>query len=458
MVFNKSIGDIINGYKSKEFSPVEIVKKYVENAKVLNQKLNALITITEELAYQQAKISEKKIMNNEDIGILEGIPISYKDNIDTKGIVTTSGSPIHKDRIPQSNAEVVETLEKEGAVNIGKTNMYEFAFGITSDNPFFGDIKNPWKPNVTAGGSSGGSAAAVAANLCLGSIGTDTAGSIRVPSSCCGVIGLKPTYNLISVQGIMPLSNSLDHAGPIAQSVGDLAIIMEAMTNKPFGKNCYRGIKGMKIGVPKKFFNERMDLDVKNSFHEALKTVENLGAILIEIPIPYEEDHREVAHILATSEVGFFHKDIFRNPLNQYSEGAIKTFNRSKTISAHSYIEGLSKRTQMTREITELFDSVDILITPTMPAVPSVIGLRELKIEGEMESMDECMIRYTSLFNITGHPAITIPCGLSQDIIPIGLQMIANHHREDLLIRAGYSFEQAALLDFYKRRKQISTI
>ena len=244
MVINKSIREIINGYRDKEFSPVEILEEYVKQIKTHNPKLNAFITVNEEKAFQQAARSARKILDNEDIGLLEGIPISYKDSIDTKGIVTTSGSSIHKNRVPENNALVVQLLQAEGAVNLGKTNMFEFGFGITSKNPFFGDIGNPWNDSVTAGGSSGGSAVAVAANLCMGSIGTDTGGSIRVPSSCCGVVGLKPTHNLINTHGIS-LSNTIDHIGPIARNVEDLAIIMEAITKKPFEKKCIPDIRGI---------------------------------------------------------------------------------------------------------------------------------------------------------------------------------------------------------------------
>ncbi|PLR78951.1 amidase [Bacillus sp. V3-13] len=455
MLLNKSIREIINGYKVKEFSPVEIFEEYVKQTKTLNPKLNAFITINEEKGFQQAVRSEKKILAGEDIGVLEGIPISYKDSIDTKGILTTSGSPIHKNRIPESNAHVVKMLQTEGAVNIGKTNMYEFGFGITSKNPFFGDIKNPWNASVTAGGSSGGSAVAVAANLCMGSIGTDTAGSIRVPSSCCGVVGLKPTHDLINMNGI-PLSNTLDHAGPIARNVEDLAIMMEAITKKPFEKNCIRDIRGMRIGVPRQYFNEWMDINVTKFYNEALRTLENLGAILIEIDIPYVEDPRDVAHVIATSEVGYVHSDLIKSSLCQYSEGAKKTFDKSKSISAHAYIESLNKRVQMTREITSLFEFVDILVTPTIPVLPTDIGLDELMLGGEMESVDECLIRFTCLFNITGHPALSIPCGLfKNESIPIGLQLIANQYREDLLIKTAYSYEQASLLEFYKKREEI---
>lgn len=454
MVLNKSIKEIINGYRDKEFSPVEIVQEYLNQTKTLNPKLNAFITINEKKAIQQAEKSEKKIMAGEDLGALEGIPISYKDSIDTKGIVTTNGSAIHKDRVPDSNAYVVKILQAEGAVNVGKTNMFEFGFGITSKNSFYGDIINPWNGNVTAGGSSGGSAVAVAANLCMGSIGTDTAGSIRVPSSCCGVVGLKPTHNLINMQGI-PLSNTLDHLGPIARNVGDLASIMEAITKRPFGKDCNGDIRGMRIGVPKQYFNDQMDSNVMKYYYNAISTLENLGAVIIEIDVPVNEDPRKLAHIIATSEVGYVHQELIQSSLHQYSLGAKKTFEKSRSISAHAYIDGLHKRVQKTREIAQLFESVDIIVTPTIPVAPTNVEQVDLLVAGELVSVEECFIRYTCLFNITGHPALSIPCGLYNNTIPIGLQLIANHHREDLLIKTAYSFEQSSLLDFYSSRMEL---
>ncbi|MFC7393629.1 amidase family protein [Scopulibacillus cellulosilyticus] len=357
-------------------------------------------------------------------------------------------------KIPEKHAHVVQKLETEGAVNIGKNNMYEFGFGITSENPFFGDIINPWDASVTAGGSSGGSAVAVAANLCMGSIGTDTAGSIRVPSSCNGVVGLKPTHDLINTNGIL-LSNTIDHIGPIARNVEDLAIILEAMTKKSFEKNCNTDIRGMRVGVPKLYFNERLDIHVENVYKEALRKLENLGAILIEIDIPFVEDPREIAHAICTSEVGYVHRDLIKSSLHEYSEGAKETFDKSKSMSAHAYIDGLNKRKQITSKITQLFEYVDILITPTIPVIPTEIGLKEIMLEGELESVDECLIRFTSLFNVTGHPAISIPGGLFNKTVPIGLQLIANHYREDVLIKTAYSYEQANLLDFYKKREEM---
>lgn len=454
MLVNRSIKEIINGYKAKEFSPVEILEQYINQIKIHNPKLNAFITVNEEKAMEQARISEKKVFASDDLGVLEGIPISYKDSIDTKGIVTTSGSQIHKNRIPESNAHVVKMLRNEGAITIGKTNMYEFGFGITAENPFFGDILNPWNEHVTAGGSSGGSAVAVAANLCMGSIGTDTAGSIRVPSSFNGVVGLKPTLELINKSGVS-LSNTLDHVGPIARTVEDLAFILEAITRKPYRNNCIPDVRGMRIGVPRQYFNERLDSHVTDLYNKALKTFEALGAVLIDIDIPKMDDPRDVAHAIATSEVGYVHRELITTSLDQYSDEAKKTFEKSKSIPAHTYIEGLNKRAQMTNDISRLFEDIDVILTPTTPIVAPSIGLKEVALAGEIDSLGECLIRFTSVFNITGHPALSIPCGLTPESVPVGLQLIANHHREDILLHTAYAYEQSSLVDFYKTRENI---
>ncbi|MGM7724280.1 amidase [Metabacillus sp. Hm71] len=446
-----TIKELMNGYKNKLYSPIEITKWYIDRIKKLDPFINSYITITEETAFDQAEQAEKKMTSGNLEGLL-GVPISYKDSIDTKDILTTSGSIIDKDRIPNKNAEVVTTLEQSGSILLGKNNMYEYAFGITSENPFFGDIINPWNENKTAGGSSGGSAAAVAANFSLCSIGTDTAGSIRVPASCCGVVGLKPTYHLISMKGMTPLSWSLDHAGPITRNVEDAAIIMEALTNKPYTTACSGDIAGMKIGLPKHYLNENMDSEVKRLFENAIQQLSDLGAIIIEVDTSFLTDIINLARILGTSEVGYVHKDRIEHSLHLYSEGAQNTFTKSRGITAFEYISALKIREELIRKLSDIFAAVDVMITPTTPITTSDVQTNEVTINGMAEPLGDCMIRYTSLFNITGHPALSVPAGTTKEGIPVGLQFIAGHYREDLLFRAANSYEQVALADFYLKR------
>ncbi|WP_169907898.1 amidase [Priestia abyssalis] len=449
MIF--TIKELMEGYKNKRFSPTEITKWYIDRIKKLDPQIHSYITITEEKAFHQAEKAEKKINSGEVRGLL-GVPISYKDSIDTKGVLTTSGSIIDEKRIPSENAEVVTRLEQEGSILLGKNNMYEYAFGITSENPYFGDIVNPWNRNKTAGGSSGGSAAAVAANLCLGSIGTDTAGSIRVPAACCGVVGLKPTYNLVSMKGMTPLSWTLDHAGPIAGNIEDTAIIMEVLTGISYTKACLNELAGMRIGLPTHYFNENMDNEVKRMYEKAIQYMTDLGAVIVEVDTSFLTDVVSLARTLGTSEVGVVHKERIQSAIHLYSERAQKTFEKSRLISAFEYINALQKREEWTRRVSEIFLEVDVMITPTTPTVTADVQTEEVTIEEQTESLGDCMVRFTSLFNITGHPTLSVPLGLTEHGVPLGLQLIADHYREDLLFRAGYAYEQYALTSFYSKR------
>ncbi|MFD2924804.1 amidase [Halobacillus naozhouensis] len=454
-MINMTIKELLEGYKSKMFSPVEVTRDYLDKIKNYNPQYNAFITVTEETALSSAYRIEENIMSNQEIGILQGVPISYKDSIDTKGIKTTSGSLINKNRIPTEDANVVKMLNKSGVVNLGKANMYEFGTGITSDNPFYGSIKNPWNTRYMAGGSSGGSAAAVAANLSMASIGTDAGGSIRVPSACCGVVGLKPTYDLIQMDGIMPLSWTLDHVGPITRNVEDLAIIMEALTKKPNVELGRDDLQDLKIGIPNQYFNEKIDEEVREIYQKAIREFEKLGVNFIAVDIPFASESINVASTIATAEAGYMHKDLRKTSLDLYGEAARETFTRSQSISSFEYIAALKSRDYMNQKLTELYEDIDILLTPTLPALTTKLGVDEVQFGKEKEKVGDCMIRYTCLFDITGHPALSIPCGATKNSMPVGLQLVANHFREDLLIKTAYFYEKEYLTDFYKKKNEI---
>ncbi|WP_057914691.1 amidase [Peribacillus muralis] len=448
-----TIKELMDGYKNKQFSPTEITKWYIDRIKRLDPIINSYITITEETAFNQAEQAEKKMNSGELSGLL-GVPISYKDSIDTKDILTTGGSIIDKDRIPTENAEVVTKLEQEGIILLGKNNMFEYGFGITSKNTYFGDIVNPWNKDKTAGGSSGGSAAAVAANLSLGSICTDAAGSIRVPAACCGVVGLKPTYNLISMNGMTPLSWTLDHVGPIARNVEDTALIMEALTNKQYTTAISGELTGMRIGLPKHYFNEFMDSEVKRLYENAVQQLSDLGAVIVEIDTSFLSDIINLAKVFGTSESSYVHKERIQTSLHMFSEDAKSTFTRSKGITAFDYITALKKREELTRKVSDIFADVDVMITPTTPVTTSDVHTEQVTINGMTELLGDCMIRYVSLFNITGHPALNLPAGITQSGIPVGLQFIAGHYREDQLFQAANSYEKFALSEFYIKRDE----
>ncbi|SDI01062.1 amidase [Alteribacillus bidgolensis] len=450
-----TISEIIQGYKQKTFSPGEITTFYLQRIKSLDHYYSAFITVPEDEVLARTEISEKKLKLDDDMHLLEGIPVTYKDIINTKGIRTTNGSQLEKEYIPRENAEVVKTLNDAGAINIGKVNLHEYAFGITSDNPFYGSVKNPWNTKRIAGGSSGGSAAAVAANFCLTSIGTDTAGSIRIPAACTGVLGIKPTYGMIDVKGIFPLSWTLDHAGPIAQNAEDLSIVMQALTKKSYQVSERENLKGFRVGIPKQYFNVNLDPAVSKQYYKALKDIERLGADLIEVDVSFIQDVLNTARNIATPEVGYVHKERVKSSLELYSNEAKKVFERSRKTGAHEYIDALQQRRKMTAEVTNLFGEIDVLITPTVPHLPVEIGTKYVELKGTKEAIDDSMIRNTCVFNITGHPALSIPCGLSDDNIPVGLQLIGNYYEERKLLELASIYEKAYLQPFYLQRSGI---
>jgi len=448
-----TISALLEGYRKRLFSPPEIVRAYLDRIEALDKDYRSIITVTAESALRQA-VAASRLLAEGGNAALPGVPITHKDNIDTAGIRTTNGSRIDRDRVPDRSATIASRLERAGCVTIGKANLYEYAFGITSDNPFYGTVRNPWDIRRTAGGSSSGSAASVAAGFCLGSIGTDTAGSIRVPAACCGVVGLKPTRGLLPMDGIDTLSWTLDHAGPIAGNVPDLALLLEGAAERRYAGAIRGDIRGLRVGVPRAFVYRRIDPAVKALFEAALSDLERLGAIPVEIDLSFAEDAVAVATGIATPEVGYAHRERIASSLELYGEGAAETFARSKAASAHAYMEAMRQRSEMTAQLDKLFESVDVIVTPTMPAPPPLIGQREcLFPDGSAESVDLCMIRFTCLYDITGHPALSMPCGLTPDGLPVGLQLAAAHRAEETLIRAACAYEQAALAGFYAERE-----
>ncbi len=451
---NLTIHSLLEGYKTKQFSPVEITKHYLKRIEA-EKDLNAYITVLAEQSMAQAKIAEQKIMAGATLGKLEGVPVSYKDNLYTKGVPTTSGSRIDQEFVPNFNARAVDQLERAGAINLGKTNMHEYAFGITSNNPFYGAVKNPWNRNFTPGGSSGGSGAAVAADLCAMSIGTDTGGSIRIPAAACGVVGLKATNGYIDGTGISNLSWTLDHVGPLTKNVPDLAITMEALTNKSYKETLNEDIRGVRIGIPKNYFNERVDEKIFKLYEDAVKNLEELGAILIEVDIPFVEEDLSVIYTLATSEAGYIHKDSIETRLGDFGADVKQILVSSKAIQALDYIHALKRAEEINASFTHLFSEIDVLATPTLAAMPQEIGVEEVDFGNQKEDIFNAMIRYPSVFNMTGHPALSLPCGQTNDL-PVSLSLIGAHYTEKRLMQVAYAYERNFLSAFHKIREALN--
>ncbi|MHA6259684.1 amidase [Sporosarcina sp. CAU 1771] len=449
---NLSIKEIKSKFSNKELSPVELTKDHlqrIENA----QELNAFISVTAELAIQQATIAEKKYLSNDITGILEGIPISYKDNLYTKGILTTSGSKIDEGFIPTVDAGIIRRLRKEGAVCLGKVNMHEYAFGITSNNPFHGDVKNPWNTMYTPGGSSGGSGVAVAASLGLASVGTDTAGSIRIPAASTGIVGLKPTHGLIDDSNVKHISWTLDHIGPLTKNMEDLGMMMDAMTGRNYSGVLREDIRGLRIGVPSNYFNELINNETTKLYEQALQNFEQMGAILVQVEVPFSSEDLALSFSIGIAEAGFVHEQSILSNLDSFGSDVKASLEVSHSITALDYIKALKRKNELFNQFETLFETIDVLATPTMPDTAQQIGKEQMTINGITDSTFNSMIRIPAVFNLTGQPALSIPCGIASNGLPVGLQLASAAMNEEVLLRAGFAYEQGFLGSFYKERE-----
>ena len=436
----------------KEVSPVELTRDCLARIERLNPTLNAFITVAAESALAQARAAEAEILRGNWRGPLHGIPLALKDLIDTAGIRTTAASALFKDRIPEDDAEVVRRLNDAGAVLLGKQNLHEFAYGGSSMISYYDEVHNPWDPARIAGGSSGGSAASVAAGLGYGAIGTDTAGSVREPAALCGVVGLKPTYGRVSVRGVIPLSMSLDHVGPIARTVADVAVILQSIAG--YDKNgadvpvgdylaaTYGVSTPVRIGVTRKFFYEDLDSEVGSAVQGALGVLRSLGNNLLEIEINVPTDRT-----LQAAESYACHREFVSRSPELYQPETLRRIRTGEGISAAQIEQAERELKQIRSEIGKVFEEVDLLVTPTTPIpAPAIADLKR-----DPDALRPCellLLRNTRPANVWGLPAISIPCGYTTAGLPIGLQIIGPHWREDRVLQLAYAYEQAT--DWHK--------
>lgn len=364
-----------------------------------------------------------------------GIPVAVKDLIATGGVRTTAGSRILADWIPRRDAPVVAALKRAGYVVIGKTNTHEFAFGTTNDNPHYGATKNPWNPSLTTGGSSGGSAAAVAAGLVPVALGTDTAGSIRIPAALCGCVGLKPTYGLLSTRGIVPLAPTLDTAGPLARTVEDARRALEALTGLRYRE---RAPKRLVIGVPAHYVFDRVDAEVESCVRDAIASI---GAEVREIRIPELEACGQAGISIVRPEALAFHRRWFPERAAEYGADVAKSLQLASEISAAEYLAARAQRRAISRAMRRALREVDVLAGPTVPilAFENRVAYEPVLPGGELPR--HALTRLTYPFSLSRLPAISIPCGLSRTGLPIGLQLGAGPRREGLLLAVARAFE-----------------
>ncbi|MED4116281.1 amidase [Priestia megaterium] len=448
-----SISSLSEKIRSKEISPVEITTNILSRIEDVNPDINAFITLIADKALTQANAAEKEILSGAYKGPLHGIPYSLKDNFHTKDMRTTNGSQTDKHANSLLSATAFDKLERSGSVLLGKTNMHEYAFGATNENKHFGAVHNPWKHTWISGGSSGGSGAAVAANMSIFALGTDTGGSVRIPAACCGVTGFKPTYGFISRHGVTPLSPSLDHVGPITKNVRDSALLLNVLAGydhlddhsveSHFGnisEKIGNDIKSMRIAIPQRSFIQPLEKEVDQVFNLAIKKMRRLGALVEEVHIDALDNVSSIDSILARAEAAF----CYPQDLNTYEESTRALLASGRTITATEYLKAKQQQNRLQFEMKELFNKFDLILTPTLPIRGAKIGQEVIKYEeGASESVFSALIRYTSPFNITGCPAISLPVAICSEGLPISVQLAASKFKDKTLLQAAYALEQS---------------
>jgi aspartyl-tRNA(Asn)/glutamyl-tRNA(Gln) amidotransferase subunit A len=451
-----SIEEISRLYRKRKLSPVELTKLILARLDELNPRLNAYITVTADLALVQAKQAEARLFaprgRRDDRGPLDGIPISLKDNIYTQDIRTTAGSKILGKFIPQHDARVVRKLKEAGAVILGKTNLHEFAYGVTSNNPHYGPVHNPWDLRRIPGGSSGGSAAAVAAGLSYGSIGSDTGGSIRIPASLCGIVGLKPTLGRVSVRGVIPLSPHLDCVGPLARTVCDAAHLLEPILDRVKGQPSLRApekssakLPKFTLGIPKDFFLDAVSPEVCAVFEDALRVLKKQRVTLRKISLPLLKETEDAGNQIAWAEATHYHQEAgwFPSRAADYGDDVRTRLEMGTKVSATTYLSALEFREKFIQQFhLSLEDTgVDALAVPTTPVTAPLIG-QETVSPGN-RSTRALLLRANRPANLAGLPAISVPCGFTPGGLPVGLQLIGAVADEHLLLEIARLFERA---------------
>jgi aspartyl-tRNA(Asn)/glutamyl-tRNA(Gln) amidotransferase subunit A len=442
----------------KKLSPVEITRAYLARIEKLNPRLNAYITVTGDSALKEAQALEDELAKGRIRGPLHGVPIALKDNIDTAGVKTTAASALLADRVPKEDAVVVRKLRDAGAVFLGKLNMHEFAYGGTSAVSHFGPVRNPWNTDYSPGGSSGGSAAAVAARLCAAALGTDTAASIRMPAAFCGVVGLKATHGLASIRGIIPLAESHDHVGPLARSVADSALIMSALAgfdpqdpmSIPAERVNYRAAVGaavskLRIGLPRKPFFDDLDPEITSAVESAITVIRKLTAATVDVTLPEAETFPALL-----GDIYAYHAsdaaDAARRKL--YQPLTLQRILDGSKIPLPAYVEARRQMAILRNRVPEIFSRVDLLVTPTTMRMQPTIASATADPTSEIT-----LIRNTVPFNVLGIPTISIPCGFSRAGLPIGLQISGPRLGESRVLALAHSYEQAT--EWHRRMPSI---
>ena len=456
-----SLADASALVRDRKVSAVELTRACLARIARLNPRLNAFITVTADRALKEAKAADTDIAQKRWRGGLHGIPIALKDLIDTAGVKTTAGSAIFADRVPREDAEVVRRLRAAGAVILGKLNMHEFAYGDSSAQSHYGPVRNPWDLERVPGGSSGGSAAAVAAGLCYAALGSDTGGSIRQPAAYCGIVGLKPTYGLVSTRGVVPLSWSLDHIGPMCRGVAGAALTLQPIAGyDPLDTNSLpasppdymAAVRGrtpaLRFGIPRAVFYDGLDADIERAVNEALRVLRRLSVSVLDVQLPPYKTLPIVG-----AEAYAYHVPYFTKTPDRYKPMTRRRLEAGAKVSATAYIEGRRELDRLRRAVLAVFQSVDLLITPTTPILPTTVQ-EALNDPGTPPAGGVApSLRNTQPFDVYGLPCVSLPCGFSRNGLPIGLSISGPPLSEATVLAVAAAYEQAT--EWHRRRPPV---
>ena len=459
-----SIESLVTAIRQGRISPVEATQECLARIRQLDPRLRAFITLDAEGALRVAKEREAEAGAGQWRGPLHGVPLAFKDLCHVRGLPTSCGTKTREYFTAEHDCTALGRLVAAGAITLGKLNMTEMAMGPFGDNAHHGHVQNPWRAGHVSGGSSSGSGAAVAAGLCLGALGSDTGGSIRLPAACCGIVGLKPTYGRVSRAGAMALSWSNDHIGPMARTVRDTALLLQIVAGRDrldattshravpdYLAGLTRGIAGLRVVVPENFFFQGVDAEVESGVRAALVALEGLGARVEEAPVPDPQTMNDVCNVISRSEAAAIHARLFRERPEEIQPVVRARLALGLHIPAHEYLQALRLRARLTRDfIHAVFAGADVLVAPVIPEpAPSLTHATEAPVE-ELVRRQGRFSRLTRTFNGLGLPALSMPCGFSGTGLPLAFQVVGRPFAEATVLRVGHAYEQSA--GWHRRR------
>lgn len=440
---NRTIHSLARAFRAREVTSEAVTEACLAQIAARNATLNAFITVLADDARAQARESDREMTAGHYRSALHGVPISLKDLLDLRGTTTTAASRVREGHTAEADAPAVARLREAGAVFVGKCNLHEFAFGTTNEDSAFGPAHHPLDPSRSPGGSSGGSAVSVAASMAFASIGTDTGGSIRIPSAACGLVGLKPSLNEVPMGGVVPLSRTMDHVGPLCRSVGDAALLYDVLRGMQPGElPSASDARGVRLGIPRGYFFALLDSQVASSFDLACERLRDAGVILEDVDIPHASDIAPIYLHIVLVEAATYHAKTLENRADDYTPPVRVRLETGRYILAEDYVRALRGREILRREVDAVLRGRNALLLPSLAVPAPKLGVSTVRVGGSDEPVRNITLRLTQLFNVTGHPAITIPCGATVQGLPIGAQLVGPLGHTSELLQVAHSTER----------------